>query len=348
MNGKLAEIAENIKQIESSRRLLASSLRATSETVFPEALEKNLIHAVSTIDFNGSVCAVDGGLLAQEYQGFDLILSRAVGVLFTYKEGRLVSHKYFPNALPSIDSDTLFSLETHEFNLHKSLFRLKKEVSCAIECVKKWKPNFLFLDGSLIPQISDKPAEDNELSSYYKEVVGLHKQLYSLCSESGCVLVGVIKDSRGKRFLELVSRVIDGGDVLARSNDTSFLNFLLNVGERSFAFYYSRSPREHQILKDFGEFGERLAVTYLKPVLDDQPLRIEFFSGAANIDVVASTICSLSCINKKYAYPAVLIEADLRAALDPIELERSYRDLSMRTGLAPNSIKLRRNNRPFR
>lgn len=347
MRERLAEIAENIRQLEADRRVLAESLRGTSEASFQDALEKNLIHIVSPLQFSGSVCAVDGGLLAQEYQGFDLVLSRAVGVLFSYSDGKLSSHKYHPNALPQVDTDTLFSLEAHEFNLHKSLFRLKKEVECSISCVKKWTPDFLFVDGSLVPQISDKPSEDNPLHDYYCEVVSLHKQLYSACEENNCSIVGVIKDSRGKRFIELVSKIVGANSVLDRSSDTSFLNFLLKQGERSFAFRYSRSPREHQVLKDFGEVGEKLCVCYLKPAAEDQPVRIEFFSNA-EVGKVASVVQSLSSINKKYAYPAVLIEADLRAALEPMELERAYRELSMHTGLSPSSLKLRRNNRPFR
>lgn len=347
MREKLAEIAESIKQLESSRKQLASSLRETKEAVFPDALEKQLIHRVSPIVFNGSVCAVDGGLLAQEFQGFDLVLSRAVGVLFNYDKSKLVSHKYFPSALPPTDFDAPISLDVHDFNLHKSLFRLKKEITCAVECVKKWKPNHLLLDGSLIPQISDKPSEDNELHQYYQEVVELHKQLYSACADNNCLLAGVIKDSRGKRFIEIISRAVGESDVLAHSNDTSLLNSLLAPGERSFAFRYARSAREHQVLRDFAEFGEKLCVMYLKPVSDDRPLRIEFVSSP-NIDSLASTLHTLSALNEKYAYPAVLIEADLRAALDSIELEQAYRDIITRTGFKPNALKLRRNNRPFR
>jgi hypothetical protein len=76
---------------------------------------------------------------------------------------------------------------------------------------------------------------------------------------------------------------------------------------------------------------------YMRPLGDDTPIRVEFLTK--EFDRVATIVQSLSKISRSYAYPAVLIEADLRAALNPIEMEKLDK-LNLRP--------LRRNSRPFR
>ena len=82
------------------------------------------------------------------------------------------------------------------------------------------------------------------------------------------------------------------------------------------------------------------------PVAGDRPLRVEFLEGEKKYGEIIGVIASLSKINRNYAYPAVLIDADLRAAMDPLELERAKRSLSLFAG--PELLQLRRNSRPFR
>ena len=82
--------------------------------------------------------------------------------------------------------------------------------------------------------------------------------------------------------------------------------------------------------------------------LRDDGLRVEFVEGTCDPQVLASLVMSLSRINRRYAYPAVLIEADMRAAMDPMEMERAYRRLFMKAGGAQGVMKLRRDERPFR
>ncbi|MEM4272564.1 MAG: hypothetical protein QXH30_03150, partial [Candidatus Bilamarchaeaceae archaeon] len=85
---------------------------------------------------------------------------------------------------------------------------------------------------------------------------------------------------------------------------------------------------------------------YSKPVRGDRPIRIEFLNGQRPFGEVAEFISALSSINRSYAYPAILIDADLRAALYPEELERAVKSLSLFAG--PSLLNLRRNSRPFR
>jgi len=349
MHDKLVELVNRMDELERGRAELARKLREDGREVYPEALEKGLIHKVEPTELNCRVAAVDGGLGAQEFHGFDLVLTRAVSVIFDYKNSKKISHSYHPSRLPEAEPDALTALDSHEFTWHKSLARLKKEVETASETVEKFKPDYLLLDGSIVPQISDKPSEGSSVRPLYDSLLGCYNTLYSKCVKQNCQLIGVIKDSRGKRFIEILEKILgEEGEILKTSNDTSFLHFLLNEGERVFEFHYSSPEREHQVLKDLREWGASIHAFYIKPVKNDRPLRVEFLKADRTASQVASLIYSLSRINQKYAYPAILIEADMRAALERDEVERACQNLLLRAGRRVSFLPLRSNSRPFR
>jgi hypothetical protein len=335
---KLKAAAEHIRAMESNLRGKAGELRA-SNYVFRDALEKELAPRVSEGKVDGLIAAVDGGLLAQEMHGTDLVIARAVAAVFEYKESVLVSHEYLPNAFPEADYEIKIGLDEREIMSFRSLFRLRKEIECAVEAVEKKSPKYLMLDGSLLPLTADKPPDESEIAYEYQNLVRLYRKLYELCGEKGCTLLGVIKDSRSKRFVDIAKAAVD-----VHSSDSVFLSHVLKEGERSFAFRYTSDVKRHPITRDFGECAERINAMYVKPVEGDRPLRVEFIG--ADYNGIASLVYTLSKINRTYAYPAVLIEADLRAALDPLELERAQKSLAMHSGL--NVLPLRRNSRPFR
>jgi len=349
MRDRIREIAESIAKLDDERQTIAEGLREKGIEVLPDGLERGMVLPVPTSPLTASVAAVDGGLLAQEFHGFDLLMSRAVGVVFGYDSSRRTSHKYHPSALPESEIAATYTMDTHEFNTYKSLFRLRREIGCAVELCEKHSPNYLFLDGSIVPQVSDRPTEGTDARKLYEEVLALYNKLFSSCEARGTKLIGVIKDSRGRRFIEILEKMLveSERETLRRSNDTSFLSFLLKEGERTCSFSYATSAKEHVVLKDLRDWGPKISALYCRPAPEDRPLRVEFLSPTPASEV-ASVICELSKINKRYAYPAVLIEADLRAAMDPLELERAYKDLFVRTGLRSAMMKLRRDSRPFR
>ncbi len=338
MLDKMKAAAEHILAMQAGLKEKSVQLRGSSH-VFLDALEKQLVLPVSEAKIDGAVAAVDGGLLAQELHGIDLVISRAVAAVFEYKDSVLVSHEYLPNAFPESDYEIKIGLDEREVMAFRSLFRLRKEIECAIDVLEKKNPKYLMLDGSLLPLTADKPPDDSDVAYEYQNVVRLYRKLYEAARAKGCTLLGVIKDSRSKRFVDIARAAID-----LHSSDTVFLNHLLKEGERTFAFRYTADVKRHPITRDFGNEAEAVNAMYLKPVEGDRPLRVEFIGG--NYSEVASLVYTLSKINRTYAYPAVLIEADLRAALDPMELERAQKSLSMQSGMG--ALPLRRNSRPFR
>jgi hypothetical protein len=335
---QLREAAGYIAQIEGRRRKEAERVRAALPKT-QEMLEGSFIANIEYKEAEGKVSAVDGGILNHEMHGADLLIGRAVSSTFEYEGGRLVGHSYYPEAFPQPVYDVKVGLDEREVNWHKSLFRLNLEIGNALETVRKERPGHLFLDGSVVPLMNDKPGEDSALYEDYLLLVKRYIELFKFCAESGVKIAGVVKDSRGKRMMEVLSK--HTGE---RCADTVFLNHVLKEGERTGVVHYSSNPKQHSVLKDLGEWGGKVKVSYMKPVGGDRPLRVEFIGDGAV--EVCGVVAALSRINRSYAYPAVLIDADLRAAMEPLELERAKRSLSLFAG--PELLQLRRNSRPFR
>jgi hypothetical protein len=345
---ELSEIADTIRKTESARAELAARLRFNSGKVaYEETLERELVIPISVAPIEGKIAAVDSGIAGEELHGFDFLLMRTVGVSFDYKGSRVTAHKYFPSALPKMVYDVRSGLDSHDVMWHKSLFRLKGELTCAQQLIEAHSPTAMLMDGSIAPLLSDKPAEESEMRPLYDEVVAAYRSLYETAWKSNCALLGVIKDSRSRRLIEIIQKHAQE-EGFVHTSDTNFIHFLLNEGERTCAFSYSSAPSTHNVLKDLGEWSEKILSFYLKPVRDDRPLRVEFLSGQKTFNEIASLVHSLSRLHKSYAYPAVLIDADLRAALSEDEFERAYGSLFSKLGRSPSLLRLRRNTRPFR
>lgn len=347
----LIELARDYLARQDEWSQIAARLRYNLGKIqYPEALEADLLYTVEPRAPSGSFAAVDGGVGSAQLHGLDLFVLRALAVRFDYDgAGKLVRHAYLPSSRPALDVHARWGLDGFEQMRFSSLMRLKSELSAALSAAREWKPSFLLLDGSIAPLVSDKPPDDSPMRPLYEEVAGLYKDLYATCASSNINLVGITKDSRGRRFLDLVSRVApESAPSLSSAADTAFLDLLLKGGERTFAMRYSVAPSQNPVLKDLGEWASRILAFYIKPVDGDRPLRVEFLSTAAPYSEVASVISGLSALAPHYAYPAVLIEADLRAALGADEVERVVHDLAARVGRKRPLMPLRRDSRPFR
>lgn len=314
---------------------LAREMRGAYDTLRQKALHarssKTLqVHRVESIPLTLSVAAVDGGLLSARMHGADIVVARAVGVIFNYRDSKLETHIYHPSKSPPADIGMKSSLEEHEALVFRSLIRLKHELSCAISLIQSSRPDVMLMDGSLLPLPSDRPSEGSPLRPLYDEVLGLFRSLHSISKDSGCLLCGVIKDSRSKRLSRKMG---------AECPDTLFCGYLLEDGERTEAMPYSGENAQNP---DAASLGGCISVFYIRPSKSDLPLRIEVLG--ADIGRASSILMGLSCISENFAYPAALIEADMCAALDPGELESIEASLASLSGMRP----LRRNSRPFR
>ena len=348
-------IAEKIKKLETNREKLGVFLKEIKHDVDisgGDVLEERISYPIKEFRGRVKVCATDGGTTQNSYHGLDIILVRAVSVIAEYYRGKLEGVTYFPSAFPQPDIEIVFDPFTdEEFLLKSSLIRQKKEIITTIEAVKKFSPDIVLIDGSIVPHPSSRPQKNSVLYKNYIEVIENLKKLYSIPFLAGCS-----EDSRGRKFCEIISEKIlsriesplipELKKILAGTRDTNLLYHVLDVGERTCVFRYGDSP----VIKDLGEKGKNIYTFYMKPAEFDRPLRIDFYAEKNPVrtaDEIASIVYMLCC-HSSYAFPAPLVEADLRAKLKEMDIEAVHKHLVDITGLLPSLMKLRRESRPFR
>ncbi len=323
-----------LDDLESLKNRLLELERARENSA--QRVKSNLsIDNISKIPLNIKVGAVDCSFISEEFHSFDLFITKTAGAIFNYSNDKLVSYSYFPSPIPPERYSTHGSMDLQDSSQYKNLLRLKEELKLLIQLADKC--DLLLVDGSLFPLPRDKPSNP-ALKSDYKEVVSLYLELFSVAKDK---LVGVVKDSRSKMFLDKYRDYIDD-QVYNSSIDSVFLDFILNKGEYVGPLTYSEDDiRSNPVLRDFDNWGKELKVFYSKPAKFDRPLRLEMFNPE-----LLPLVYSLSAINEKYAYPSILIDVDLRAMIDPRSLERVVSHLQRST--LKDSRPLRRYSRPFR
>ncbi|MCD6248335.1 MAG: DNA double-strand break repair nuclease NurA [Hadesarchaea archaeon] len=334
-----------------------------------EMMEDRLVFEVEADPLSdGAVMGVDGGVLNRSMHGLDLILVRAVAVAFRYRNGRLSSFDYHPSALPTpqlICVDQL--LDSRELELMTGIQRQLIELRVAREALKEHEVDVLLLDGSVLPQYLDKAPRSPQLRDLYGKLIEAFLGLYEDCEGLGVILAGAVKDSRGSRCLNILRQKVlpplaekgvlsqedlkvlsDNDEVFSSSCDTAFLNYLLSVGERSFAIKCTDSSGK--VLGDLGKWARHAYTFYVKTVPFDFPIRVEFMDTSGEVsriaDRLASLVYALSGDHSSCAIPTVLIEADARARLAEEELAIIADDIISRLEpFAP--MELRRRRGPF-
>jgi len=357
-------IAEKIKNLEEKREKLGRFLREVKDGIElrGQVIEKRIVYKVETDRLEKKkVVAIDGGLSKHEYHGLDIILTRAVGVIFDYSNGKLEKVQYFPSALVSpkilVVSDPY---SDEEFSISSSLERQRAEIELAIQAINKFSPSLLLLDGSVVPHGNDKPGFNSAAWRRYEAVIEAFKKLYK--SSSGSLLAGCVEDSRGRRFCEIMSEQVLGQindpripelqKILAGTRDTNLLYHVLSKGERTAVFRYSKDAEEHPILADLGEYGKRIYCFYLKSAEFDRPVRIDYYCKG-NLESVISAANAIASMvlgmtpHSSYGCPAPLIEADFRAKMQEKDATILHDQLVDRVGITPSLMRLRREQRPF-
>ncbi len=318
-----------------------------------KTLEKNVAEGIEIIQNKGKIVGVDSGFAGQSFYSLDLMLLRTVGTCFTYEEGKLARATYHPetNTLPEPIINTQ-GLEREDFHKFVSLTRQQAEVKCATEMIEKEKPNACFMDGSLILHPNDKPSTDSLLKKEYEKTIAAYVKLYHTAEKNNCLLIGAIEDSRSTRLAEMMHEqqliTMEKNETLS---DVSLLDKALHAGERSMVFSLAEKIDKHAILNDFPpEWAGQLFACYIKPSQWDYPLRVEFVStpekAAAKANEASSVALAQSRMHKEYAFPSVLIEADLRAGLKPAEVELVSDKILSKLGRHTLRMK-RRDRRPF-
>ena len=359
----ISEAVENISETDKKRRILSQKLLPLNRLNLLEAksadlLEEKMILPVKKAGLECKIAGADSGFIGKDLLALDLVLIRAIGAVFSYKKGILQKAEYFPSfySFPEPSLGTA-SLEADEFQCSKSIQRLIKEIETAQSLIEKFKPDYCFLDGSIVPQYADKPRKDSKIKSAYHEMLEQFQLLYATAEKNNCELVACVEDSRGSRFRQILQQQLLANQAFLSEQlegcyDAILLDYLLQPGERSMAFSYTASIKEHPILMDFDEqWSKSVMAFYIKPVAFDRPLRVEFLHKnsdgvSKHAGEIASMVYAQSCMHREYAFPAILIEADLHARLTPEEIEIVYDKILNKLGKS-FKLRLRRDNRPL-
>ncbi|MCK5019083.1 MAG: DNA double-strand break repair nuclease NurA [Candidatus Peribacteraceae bacterium] len=348
---KIQDVAKRISSTENKRKKLAEFLKTVKSDV-KMAQEVERIHPIDI-----KIAAVDGGIVKRSVHGFDFVLARAVGVCFYYGSGTVKDVKYHPDKMPTPELFVMEALSDIDWVHTASIARQKVEIRTAIETVEKLNPDIILLDGSIIPHYTERPSDGSKVSQNYDEMIDLYKRLYKTCIENNVMLAGVIEDSRGTKFCDIVNRdilsKIDNSkvpeirQVLESTRDTNLLYWILNEGERTSVFPYS-DKSEHPVVKEFGSLSENIFSFYLKTVKYDRPIRIDFLGNKEIVEKLSSIILSISSYHDGYGIPSVLIEADQVAKLAENDIDNIYEQILTETGSnLPGTFRLRRDMRPF-
>ena len=357
INDFLERAVSAIEQNHSFQESLGQKLSFLKNGDAPGSEEK-IVSPVRSANVSTKVAGVDSGFVQKKLSFIDLLVVRSVGAIFNYEGGVMKKAEYYPKAF-SLPEPVLLrtGLEHDEKEQSCSLERLRREVQTSIDIIEKHRPEFLFIDGSIVPQYQDRPRKESSVNRDYHSIVDRFQKLYSAAEKNGCMLIACVEDSRGSRFRQLLEEIIQGtaarGTDLGFAFDSCFLDYFLEEGERTFAFPYTNNVESHAILKDYAkEWSESIYVMYMKVSSFDVPLRMEFIckkSGKESVkecaDRISSLVYSLSSLHKEYTYPSVLIDADMRAGLRPEEISIIYDKLIDRLGA---KVRMRRNSRPFK
>lgn len=295
-----------------------------------------------------TIAGVDGGFARKEYHGYDALLLRAVAALFTYDEDGLETSRYLPEgdrrpdyAFPAVRANR------REVEVSTQLLRLRKEVAQARAAVEEGA-DMVLLDGSVVPQYTDKPSQDDPMRQEYDDLIDLYQELFELAEENGAIVAGVIEDSRSSAFCERIGDLLDRFPTDAK--DTNVLEYALEYGERTCHLDYAEEYEKHQILRDLGEYGDAIYNFYMRTARNARPVRVDIIAPedpAGRADRVASLLLPLCSYSANYGIPSVIMDADQRAKIEGSEVERFESRVRAELGPVSGMEDLRRNQRPF-
>lgn len=341
----IEEFIDSIREREQERE-------RAGETIGDSDLEldgRELVTGTEAGSLEGlAVAGVDGGFRQREYHGYDAVLLRAVAALFRYDADGLESAQYLPQKRPRPEYEfPAVGANRREVELSTQLLRLRKEVARARDAVEEGA-DLVLLDGSVVPQYTDKPSQDDPMRPQYDALVDLYQELFELAEERDAMVAGVIEDSRSSAFCERVAGLLDRFP--AQAKDTNVLEYALEMGERTCWLDYAEEYEKHQILRDLGPYADAVYNFYMRTAENARPVRVDFVAGgdpAERADAIASLLLPLCSYSSSYGIPSVIMEADSLAKIENSEVEQFESRVRAELGPVSGMEDLRRDDRPF-
>lgn len=326
---KIRSLSATIKEKEKTIELISKDIKESRPDI-TRPIKETKLH-------NLKIAGIDGGLLKKEYSSISLIITRAIGVIFSYADGKLQSTQYVPNAVIEPTYTITDSMDDqYELDRKASIIRIGEEINRAIECANK-KPDIIILDGTIIPHPSTEPQSNSSLNEKYNNLFTKIKELIDTCAKNNILLAGVCEDSRTNSFCKNLKIKED------ICTDTQLTTYLLKTNERTIS-YQTDLPKKYISLKHL------IHNIIIKPTEHDKTIRIQFIAQdriEEHADKISGIINQISSYHSEYAAPTVLIEADQRAKLSNRDLLFIENEIRTGLGSTPSMLELRRNRRPL-
>ena len=377
----LTNLIEEIERFEDTRKRFGKVLRELKSSInlgsFPAVAagiaEGSFLTKIMPTGLEGlKVAGIDGGLSRKRFRSMDLLMTRAVGVIFQFGPEEGPEVEFYPDAFPEPEvKPVLLRLSTNELDQMASLERMAIELRTTLSILEEFHTDLILVDGSLFYHPRDRPPSGSVVSEKFEEVLALYRQLYHKVSKSRTTLVGIVKDSRSTRVVDVLGDILphilrdpsvfdmmQGVDfrwLLKISRDCDILDTFLEEGERTFAFRYSTElPRNsNSLVDDAFSWASSIWVTYLKTARDDLPLRVEIFMRenegkiVEKLNKALSVVLPLSWQHPEYGLPTPIVEADTRARIANNEAQLIIDRLMALSGLTYTSLEKRRSRNPF-
>ncbi|MHA2223506.1 MAG: DNA double-strand break repair nuclease NurA [Candidatus Thorarchaeota archaeon] len=377
----LSLLVEEIERVEVTRARFGAVMDDIKGTLdlgkFPalttQAVETQFITQIEPTRLDGlRIAGVDGGLIRRRFRSMDLLLTRAIAVVFQFMsdDGPLV--EFHPDPFPEPSAKlVMLSMSGPELDQLASLERMAAELRVTISALDEFHTDIILVDGSLFYHPRDRPPVGTTAHEKFQEVLALYRQLYNKASKKRTTLVGIVKDSRSTRIVNTLGDILphilrnptifekmQGVDyrwLLKISRDCDLLDTFLKEGERTFAFRYSGElpQNSNSLHNDLTAWAPSIWVTYLKTARDDVPLRVEVMvksdgeEGISQLNRALSAILPLSYQHPEYGLPSPIVEADARAKISNNDARLVIDRLMALSGLTYSTLEKRRSRNPF-
>jgi len=377
----LSLLVEEIEKIEETRKNFGTVMHDIKDTLdlgnFPalitESVESQFITQIKPTSLDGlSITGIDGGLIRKRFRSMDLLITRAIAVVFQFISDEGPNVEFYPDPFPEPSVKLIMlSMSGPELDQLASLERMAAELRVTISALDEFHTDIILLDGSLFYHPRDRPPVGTVAHEKFQEVLALYRQLYNKVAKKRATLVGIVKDSRSTRIVNTLGDILphilrnpstfekmQGVDyrwLLKISRDCDLLDTFLEEGERTFAFRYSGElpQNSNSPHNDLTTWASSIWVTYLKTARHDLPLRVEVMvksdgaEGIQQLNRALSAILPLSCQHPEYGLPSPIVEADARARISNNEARLVIDRLMALSGLTYSTLEKRRARNPF-
>jgi hypothetical protein len=375
----LSQLVEEIERVEATRRKFGEVLKQLKDKIdlgrFPavaiDIVENKLVTQINPTNLSGlRIAGIDGGLVRKRFRTIDLLLTKGLAVIFQFGPEEGPSVEFFPDPFPEPSvKPVMLTIAGPELDQLASLERVATELRITLSILEEFHTDLILVDGSLFYHPKDRPFRGSVADEKFQEVVALYKQLYNKANKKRTMLVGVVKDSRSTRIVNILGEIlphiirepivfelmqgIDYRWLLKISRDCDLLDTFLKEGERTFAFKYSAelSNTTNSLADDLLRWSSKIWVTYLKTARDDLPIRLEILikedGNIQQLNKALSAILPLSWQHPEYGLPSPIVEADARARITANETRLVIDRLMAMSGLTYTTLEKRRSRNPF-